>query len=103
MTQDEIAAANLLDACTFLPGSWNKRFARSIKTMAAIEPDKQLTERQHITLFRLFWMHRKQIKAMQGIVGNKHLLEYGEQVYNQEKLRKEQKRERAKSKLPIND
>ena len=51
----------LLAGCTFLPGSYNKRFAASLAAMAAKDPPIELTTKQATNLDRLFHMHRRQI------------------------------------------
>lgn len=47
-----------LNKCTFLPGSWPKRFVRSLATYPA---DKELTEAQERWLTRIAWMWRNQL------------------------------------------
>lgn len=65
MTDEEKKMIRLLDQCSFLPGSADKRF---VKDMAAcllvIErygtPMKPLTEKQKANLLRLFHRYRRQ-------------------------------------------
>lgn len=52
----------LLAACTFLPASYNKRFAHGLLDMAHQDPPKELTPKQAANLDRLFHMYRRQIK-----------------------------------------
>lgn len=64
MGEDDILAARLLNSCTFLPGSWNKRFARALHNIA--NSDKpHLTSRQFMNLWRLVWRYRRQIDIEQ--------------------------------------
>lgn len=60
MGEDDILAARLLANCTFLPGSWNKRFARGIRNIANSDTP-YLTPRQFMNLWRLVWHYRRQI------------------------------------------
>ena len=63
MSPREIEVAKALGACTFLPGSWNKRFAKDIKWLAEHTPEKELTPRQSANLVRLAWRYRRQMPA----------------------------------------
>lgn len=49
--------------CTFLPGSYAKRFVRA---MGSKKPDDELTEKQIAYLDKLYWMYRKQINYWRG-------------------------------------
>lgn len=46
-----------LARCTFLPGSWEKRFVRDLATFPQ---ERELTERQAAALARVAWRYRKQ-------------------------------------------
>jgi hypothetical protein len=58
MTDDERAAVAGLWRCTFLPGSWDKRFARALAQRDASKP---LSDKQRDWLWRLVWKYRRQI------------------------------------------
>jgi hypothetical protein len=63
MTPEEVKMIDALRGCNFLPGSYDKRFVRSIWEMLAKEnPEKPkpLTENQHIYLVALFHKYRNQ-------------------------------------------
>lgn len=61
MTPAMIGIARHLGRCTFLPGSWDKRFARDIAALAEHSPDKDLTDRQAAHLLRLTHKYRRQM------------------------------------------
>lgn len=61
MTDDEKQAAILLGGCTFPVASYNKRFARDMHSIAQ-SAAPVITERQSATLWKLIYMHRRQIK-----------------------------------------
>lgn len=67
MTELDISAAIALDSCTFLPGSYNKRFARNIAA-AARSDTPELTLRQLKNLWFLVYRHRLQISKKSGLV-----------------------------------
>ena len=52
---DEMRRA--LGRCTFLPASWDKRFARALAMM----PADKITERQRRNVIRLAWKYRRQM------------------------------------------
>ena len=52
---DEMRRA--LGGCTFLPASWDKRFARALAMM----PADKITERQRRNVIRLAWKYRRQM------------------------------------------
>lgn len=47
-----------LSHCTFLPGSYNKRFVRSLNTMAV--RNDPMIDKQLVNLWRLVWRYRRQ-------------------------------------------
>jgi len=59
VTDLERMAVNCLARCTFLPGTWNKRFARDIAQQVAYT--NKITVRQRDTLWKLCRMYRRQI------------------------------------------
>lgn len=60
MTKHERYAARCLWRCSFLPGSYNKRFARAMDALAN-EDDAVLTDNQRNNLWRLVYRYRRQI------------------------------------------
>lgn len=63
MNELDIAAATCLGKCIFLPGSYNKRFAWSMRNIA-LSDQPELTEKQYANLWRLAWRYRRQIVAL---------------------------------------
>ncbi len=61
VTEHEIALAKALGACSFLPGSSQKRFARDLAFVAEHSPDRELTDRQRHYLQLMAWRYRRQI------------------------------------------
>lgn len=60
MTDREKYAAKCLARCTFVPGSYNKRFARAMEALA-MEKNAELTDRQRTNLWRMVFRFRRQI------------------------------------------
>lgn len=58
MTTDEMQAVMALVRCTFLPGSWDKRFVRALGQHAR---DTPLSDKQREWLWKLVWKYRRQI------------------------------------------
>jgi hypothetical protein len=61
MTELQINKALALLKCTFLPGSFQKRFAKDMGAMARNNPQAELTEKQAAYLDLLFHQYRRQI------------------------------------------
>ena len=61
MSEEQIAQAKLLNRCTYLPGSFEKRFARNMAALAESNPDKELTAKQSEWLEKQFFRYRNQI------------------------------------------
>lgn len=61
MTEREQDAARALSKCTYLPGSFEKRFARDMASHASSE-SPQITERQRTWLWKQVFRYRRQIK-----------------------------------------
>jgi hypothetical protein len=62
MTSNQIEMLIKLNRCSFLPGSFEKRFVKALFNRAAIgDSIKPLTERQGNYLAELFHRYRKQI------------------------------------------
>ena len=64
MTSAERQIALALAGCTFLPGSWQKRFARDMAATATHAPDHPLSERQTAWLIRLAHIYRRQLPTV---------------------------------------
>lgn len=60
MTYERIAI-EALARCSFLPGSWDKRFARD---MAATAEDYRLTAKQRQCLWKMAWKYRRQMPPL---------------------------------------
>lgn len=61
MTPEQITKAKLLYQCTYLPGSFEKRFARDMFAVADLNPSKELTPKQSEWLDKQFFRYRNQI------------------------------------------
>jgi len=61
MTHEQIEIAASFMNVTFLPGSWDKRFAQSMIYKAAQSPDETLSESMNEWLYRLLYKYRKQV------------------------------------------
>lgn len=61
MTETQIKKIQLLQKCTFLPGSYQKRFVHSMGSIAVLRPEMEITEKQDKYLHDLFHQYRKQI------------------------------------------
>lgn len=86
MTADEIEALRCLaQQVTYTPGSWDKRFARGMGSMATI------TEKESAQVWRLFKRYRRQIMTPEKAL----LLAMAEQLAAQD-LRKIEAQEREK-------
>ncbi len=63
MTTEEITLAGELSRSRFVPGSWEKRFARDMGAIARESPQKDLTTRQARWLRILHHKFRRQIPS----------------------------------------
>lgn len=61
MTPDERKKVEALAMCTFLPGSYPKRFVRDMSTLPE---DYILTFKQEAYLLKLYWQYRRQINKL---------------------------------------
>lgn len=61
MTDLERTQADSLSGCTFLPGSWDKRFVRDMAAIARDRPTQSITEKQAAWLDELGHRYRKQL------------------------------------------
>lgn len=64
MTPEEKEIAIGFMHVVFLPGSWNKRFAKSMIYNAVQQPDQELTDSQKEWLYRLLYTYRKQMPEL---------------------------------------
>jgi hypothetical protein len=53
--------ARALAGCSFLPGCWDKRFARDMAFIAEHSREKDFSERQRVHLVRLAHKYRRQL------------------------------------------
>jgi hypothetical protein len=60
MTDEEYTTIRKLSACSFLPGSWAKRFAHSL---AELPKTHELTVKQVAALWSTAWHYRRQVGA----------------------------------------
>jgi hypothetical protein len=81
MTSLEKYAAQLLRGCTFLPGSYNKRFARNIHAISC-EEDAALSDKQRNCLWRLVYRYRRQIPDQKLIAIAKEHIEVQKGLLN---------------------
>jgi hypothetical protein len=65
MTNSQIDMILSLKQCTFVPGSFQKRFVQSMLSHAAFRPGTPLTDRQGRYLAELFHKYRKQIGTLE--------------------------------------
>ncbi|NUQ07033.1 MAG: hypothetical protein HUU31_24340 [Anaerolineae bacterium] len=61
MTPEQIAQAKALVRCTFLPGSYDKRFAKDMAFYAVHQPGRELTEKQAALLEKMMHRYRRQL------------------------------------------
>lgn len=64
MTPAQIEAAIALEKCTFLPGSYEKKFARGMAAIATSEPGRELTDKQLAYLEKLLHRYRRQLGGL---------------------------------------
>jgi hypothetical protein len=61
MANAEIEIAISLGKCTYLPGSFEKRFAANLAFIARNSPEKEITEKQRVWMYNQLKRYRKQI------------------------------------------
>lgn len=61
MTAEEKDIALSLATCVYLPGSFEKKFARFLASVARDSPEKVLTERQRAWMYSQLQRYRRQI------------------------------------------
>ena len=61
MNQDEIQKITLLEGCSFLPGSFARRFVKGMNSLLHDDPQGVLSDRQWYTLQTLFHSYGGQI------------------------------------------
>lgn len=64
MTPKQQAMIKALSGCTFLPGSYTKRFVRD---MSSLEPETLLTVKQAAYLEKMFYAYRQQHQMLEKI------------------------------------
>lgn len=60
MTDQQKRWLRQLAGCTFLPGSYDKRFVRDLNARLAANPESELTEKQAAFLRKTAYRYRKQ-------------------------------------------
>ena len=63
MTKHEIELAKALGACSYPPGTSQKRFALDILFLAEHSPDRELSDRQRHYMQLLAWRYRRQMPS----------------------------------------
>ena len=64
MTREQRITALMLGKCRFLPGSFDKRFARSMRDIALYKPAQELTEKQAECLVKMAGRYRRQMAGV---------------------------------------
>jgi len=64
MTKDQRAKIESLAGCIFQVASFDKRFVRSLSSFSQ---DRELTEKQALTLEQMYHRYRRQIKGHEAI------------------------------------
>jgi len=64
MTATEIKVANALLQCTFLPGSFDKRFVKQLPNWQ----DREMTEKGRAMMLKLFQKYRRQIRNYEELL-----------------------------------
>lgn len=68
MTPEQILNARILARCTFLPSSYEKRFARDILGIATTTPGRELTEKQAVYFEAVCYRYRVQMASLRPTV-----------------------------------
>ena len=61
MTPQQIEIALSFNRITFLPGSWNKRFASAMAYKAAKYSELELSAMQNEWIYRILYTYRRQV------------------------------------------
>lgn len=61
MTEKERLACIAIGNGRFLPGTWDKRFARKMADLAQQSPEKELSEKQREQIRRIMYKYRRSI------------------------------------------
>lgn len=61
VTELQQLRARALAQCTMMPGSWEKRFARDMASIAAARPESNLSPKQMEWITKLSWRFRRQM------------------------------------------
>lgn len=64
MTDEQIALALRLESCRFLPGSFDKRFCRSMANRARYAPESELNPKQEKCLVEMGHRYRRQLEGL---------------------------------------
>ncbi len=64
MTDEQIALALRLEKCRFLPGSFDKRFCRSMANRARYAPETDLTPKEAKCLEDMGHRYRRQLEGL---------------------------------------
>lgn len=70
MSEQQQRKLELLSQCTFIPGSWPKKFVRSMRGY-----EGELTVKQAYWIDRLYYMYRHQIRSIYGFNDSMPLFE----------------------------
>jgi len=72
MTEREKIAARTLARCRFAVGSYDKRFARDMASIANNKPETELSEKQLAYLWKCVYRYRRQIGSKAMVAYAKH-------------------------------
>lgn len=64
MTAEQIEISLKLGNCRFLPGTWDKRFAHKLHSIATTDSNEELTETQKEWVYRLLYKYRGQLPVL---------------------------------------
>lgn len=63
MTSEQYSKVRALGMCTYLPGSYQKRFIGDMTTKTI---EYELTEKQSVFIEKLYWQYRRQINNLRA-------------------------------------
>lgn len=61
MTEEQKYICMQLGNVSYLPASFDKRFAKNLSSLVQTQPEKELTEKQIEWMYRLLYKYRKQL------------------------------------------
>lgn len=73
MTRDEQQICLAIGNVRYLPGTWDKRFARKMAEIAEQNPAKELSEGQKTQVYRILYKYRKQMPRLYELNKNHYL------------------------------